>query len=78
MGDQGNVVATTHLFAPIQAPRVKSTSRKAVQDSSADREAYEDAITAQPRLALVPLRSCFAASFLNSLIRARVFEAAIS
>lgn len=77
MSDAGNVGGTAHLFAPIQAPKIKSIARKAVQSFLADREAYEDAISGQVGLVAVSYRSCFAATYLKSLIRARVFGAEI-
>ena len=70
--------ASAHLFAPISAPRITSISRRAIQDFLADREAYEDAISAQPGLMAVSWRSCFPASFLRSLVRARIFRKNIS
>lgn len=73
-----NVGASAQLFAPIQPPRIKSISRKAVQDFLADREAYEDAISVQPGIVAVSYRSCFPAMFLKSLIRARMFGAEIT
>ncbi len=77
MGDVSNVIATAQLFAPIQPPKIKSISRKSVQDFLAAREAYVDAVSVQPGVQPVPLRSCFAGVFLKSLIRARVFGAAV-
>ena len=76
MGDQD--VNTGHLFAQIQAPKIKSISRKAMQDFLADREAYEDLVAAQRGISAVPYRSCFTASYLKSLIRARFFGAEIA
>lgn len=73
MGDGKGSAASVHLFAPIQAPRINSISRKTLQDFSSDWEAYEDAISAQPGLKAVSYRSCFTATYLRSLIRARAF-----
>ena len=70
--------ATAQLFAPSQALRLTSISRKAIEDFLADREAYEDAISAQPSLKPVSWRSCFPASFLRSLVRARIFGADVT
>ena len=70
--------APARLFAPIQAPKIIKISRKAIQDFLADREAYEDAIEAQSGMNPVPWRSCFPASYLRSLVRARIFGAAIT
>ena len=68
---------TAHLFAPISAPRIKSISRKAVQDFLAEREAYEDAVASQPGLVAVSFRSCFTASYLKSLFLACLFGAEV-
>lgn len=65
--------AVRHMFAPIQAPRIKSFTRKAVQTFLAEREAYEDAVDAQPGVKAVSYRSCFQASFLSSLVKSRMF-----
>lgn len=75
MGDDQHPAtgATAHLFAPIRAPRITSISRKAIQDFLADRESYEDSVAAQPGLKAVSWRSCFQASFLRSLVLARMF-----
>ena len=65
--------ARAHLFAPIQAPRIKSVTQKAVLDFLAEREAYENLIASQPGMKPVTYRSCFPASYLKSLVRAEVF-----
>ena len=76
MDDQ--VVNTFHLFTPIQAPKIKSISRKAIQDFLADREAYEDLVAAQRGISAISYRSCFTDSYLKSLIRARFLGAEIT
>eukprot|EP00171_Calliarthron_tuberculosum_P023254 IDg23254t1 len=63
----------TNLFAPVQAPRIKSVTQKAVQDFLAEREAYENLVEAQSGLKPVTYRSCFQASYLKLLVRAEVF-----
>ena len=68
----------TNLFAPIQAPRLKSISRKAIQEFLASREAYEDAVAAQKGLNPVSIRASFPDLFLRSLVKARVFGANIT
>lgn len=77
-GESSGPGATANLFAPIQAPRLTSIFRKAIQDFLADRENYEDAISGQPTLKPVSWFSCFGASFLRSLVRARIFSADIT
>ena len=69
---------TAHLFAPLEAPRLASISWKAIQDFLAYLEAYEDAISAQPSLKPIFWRSCFPASFLRSLMRARILGADVT
>ncbi len=39
---------SANLFAPIQAPRLSSISRKAIQHFLAERAHYESAVSAQP------------------------------
>ena len=65
----------SHLFAPVQAPKLTNISRRAIQDFLADREQYETAIKAQPGLSPIPWAGCFDALFLRSLVRARAFGA---
>lgn len=65
---------TAHLFAPIQAQRIRSISRKAVQKCLA----YGDAVNAQSGMLAVSYRSCFASMFLKSLVMARLCGAEIS
>ena len=77
MGDVNQGGSVTHMFAPIQALKIKSISRKAVQDFLAEREAYEDAVDSQPEVTAVSYRSCFQASYLKSLVKARMFGQAI-
>ena len=65
------------LFAPIQAPRLKSISRKAIQSFLAERMQYEAAVQAQPGINAISWAGCFDAIFLRSLIRARIFGAEV-
>lgn len=71
--DENDGVPVSQMFAPIQAPRIKSISRRAVQEFLEQREAYEDAVNSQPGVKTIPYRSCFAPTFLKSLVRARFF-----
>ena len=66
---------SVHLFAPIEAPRLKSISRKAIQHFLAERSQYEAAVKAQPGINAISWAGCFDAIFLRSLIRARIFGA---
>lgn len=59
MGEVVPAGAVSNLFAPIQAPRIKSISRKDVRAFLLARREYENAIDAQPALSAVPYRSCF-------------------
>ena len=63
------------LFAPIQAPRLKSISRKAILDFLAERSQYEAAVCAQPGINAISWAGCFDAIYLRSLVRARIFGA---
>ena len=67
--------ASAHLFVPIPAPRLKSISRKAIQNFLAERTQYEAAVNAQPGINAISWAGCFDAIFLRSLIRARIFGA---
>ncbi len=73
MGDDTQVGVTASLFAPIQAPRIKSIARKDIQSFLSARAAYEHAIEGQPSLKPVSYRSCFEADYLESLVEAEVF-----
>ena len=64
---------SANLFAPVQAPRLQSISRKAIQYFLAERASYEAAVAAQPGLLPVPWSTCFDAFFLRSLVLSRVF-----
>eukprot|EP00171_Calliarthron_tuberculosum_P007262 IDg7262t1 len=61
------------LFAPIQAPRLTSISRKAIQYFLAERATYENAVAAQPGLKPISYANSFDATFLGSLICCRIF-----
>ncbi len=61
------------LFAPIQAPRLSSILRKAMQHFLAELAHYESAMSAQPRLRPSPGADSIDAIFLRSLLRARIF-----
>ena len=67
-----------NLFVPIQAPRLNSISRKAIQHFLAERASYEAAVAAQPGLLPVSWAGCFNAIFLRSLLRARIFGSEIT
>lgn len=58
-----NPGAVGHLFAPIVAPKIKSISRKCVQEFLASREAYEDAVNSQAGVVAVSYLSCFSAAY---------------
>ena len=64
-----------NLFAPIQAPKLKAISRKAIQHFLAEREQYEIAVEAQSGINPISWAGCFEAFFLRSLVRERVFGA---
>ena len=61
-----------NFFAPVQAPRLKSISRKGNQRFLEERTQYEGAVQAQPEFNPISRAGCFDAIFLRSLLRARV------
>lgn len=65
---------TAHLFAPVQAPRLASISRTAIQDFLANRHSYVDAVAAQRSLNAVSWRSSFLSTFLWSLFFTNVWS----
>eukprot|EP00171_Calliarthron_tuberculosum_P021097 IDg21097t1 len=75
-GNQGG--ARAQPFAPIQAPRICSISRKDVQVFLSERAAYEDAVSGQAGLKPVPYRTCFEAVCLESLVDAQVFGSEVA
>lgn len=77
MGDSSEVDGSANLFAPIQAPHLKSISRKDVQAFLLARASYEHSVDAQPGLKPVSYRSCFDADYLEALVMAEAFGADI-
>ncbi len=64
---------SVNLFAPIQEPRLRSISRKAVQHFLAERAHYKSAVCAYPGLTPISWAGSIDAIFLRSLLRARIF-----
>ena len=73
MSSDNQVEWAANLFAPIQAPHIKSISRKDVQSFLLARDAYEHAVEAQPGLKPVSYQSCFDADYLEALVMADAF-----
>ncbi len=60
-------------FAPVQAPRLTSISRKAIQRFLAERAHYESAVAAQPGLSPISWAASIDPIFLQSLLVIQVF-----
>ena len=67
-----------NLFAPIQAPRLRSISRKEIQRFLAERAHYESAVAAQPGLIPVSWAGSIDPIFLQSLLVIRIFGEGIN
>lgn len=73
MGDEVTTGAVATLFVPIQAPRIKSISRKDVRDFLLDLHSYENLTDALSSLAAVSYRSFLDPDYLKSYGLAEVF-----
>ena len=67
-----------NLFAPIEAPRLTSITRKEILKFLAERALYESAVGAQPWLKPMSMANCFEPRLLESLIDIQFFGEAVN
>lgn len=74
----GNNAYVAQPFAPFQAPKLSSISRKAIQAFLAEPTYYDATVKAQPEFKAIWWAGCFDALFLRSVTCARVFGSKIT